>query len=245
MLKKISAQLIIRTVKNREETRALALAFAVKANFHSSQFNNFTYKACAEKFGISRATAKKRITTLREMGLLRDNGKHLVFLSLQEVRVGVKNVLLLPYSQLGNKPVNLNEIEKYIRLQGVFIKQSQIEFSVNTIKAKHEVKSARKLGRVRRKEKKLRGWTGKTDLGQSIKTVMRSSGLKRNKAVELLQWGDRNKFLTKEKRISITNVPAIGLQSGEFLYFAKKREGIFNSHGRIYFVSSTILSFLR
>lgn len=238
MLKKISAQLIIRTVKNREETRALALAFAVKSTYLSSQINNFSYSRLSEMFGISRATAKKRMNTLKTLGLVRENGDHMVFLSLQEIGVGIKNINIQNHKKKVN---NLKEIEKFIRLQAVYIKQTQIDFAVNTIEAKQRVKKNKDLKSLNRRAKKLKDWAGETDRGQSINTVSRISGLSKKSSVELLKWGQEKKFLRKKVRIEATDVSSFG--KIKLLKEVSGKESYFAHNGIIFSVMPTILKF--
>ena len=240
MIKYISASLIQRTINNKEEFRALSLAFAIKAKFTSSQINNFSYSRISEIFGISRGTAKKHITTLRQMGLIRNNDKGIVILALKDKTNKGQNFRVQKYGEV-IKPENLKDIEKFLRLQKVLIKQNQIDFAVNTLKAKDEVETMRDYRKLVRRSKKLHCWAGELDRGQSIKTICNVTGLSNKSSVELLKWGENNKFLTKEKRITKTDMPCFGIDEREIKGLHGGSYFIFK--GSAYFVQPSILNF--
>jgi hypothetical protein len=239
MLIRISEDLIRRSVKDKKEMKALALSFAVKALYKSSQLNNFTYSRIAEIFHISRISAKTRIEILRNMGLVFNNGNHLMFRTLREFGEGNKNINIQNYSSIDIN--NLKEVEKFLRLQGVFIKQSQIEYAVNVQKNILNPSSPQEYKKAKRKSKNIKHWNGETDLGQSINTVMKSSGLGRNSAIKILKWGEDKKLLTKKKRITKL-FSAVGCEDN--FKIPGNRARFFSCKGIVYSVLPTILMFL-
>ena len=239
MIKWMSAQLIQRSINNKEEFRALSLAFAVKVKYRSSQINNFSYSGLAGLFGISRETAKKRINKLREMGLVRDNGKCLIFLSLQEKRYGCKNVEIQKCYGINRN--DLKQIERFLRLQAVNIKQSQINHAINCIKATKTAKTAKELRTAKQNLKKIANWNGNVDCGISINTVKKVSGVGVNKAVELLSWGEKKHFLHKTVRFNKESDIFVG--EDKWKTSKEERKTFFVSHGRVFSVQPTLVKF--
>ena len=239
MIKYISASLIQRTINNKEEFRALSLAFAVKSKYLSSQLNNFSYSRLSDMFGISRNTAKNRINKLREMGLVRQNGKNLVFLSLQELGYGIKNIIIQNHSRVNLN--NLKEAERFLRVQAVYIKQSQIDYAVNCIESTKNAKTAKELRAAHSKLKKIRNWNGRVDRGQSINTVKRVSGTGKNNAVNLLKWGEKKRLLKKNVRIN--EVQHVWQETERWKDSDDMRKSFFISHGRTYLVLPTEIKF--
>jgi hypothetical protein len=242
MLKKMSAQLISRSVKNRDNIRAISLSFAVKSLYRSSQINNFSYQKLSVMFNISRETAKKRILTLKKLGLIRENDKHMIFLSFSEIGVGIKNIYIQNYSKIKNIH-DLKEVEKFIRLQGVFIKQSQIDYAANILKAKECVKTNKERKAISKCTKKLSYWVGSVDRGQSINTVSKASGLSKKSAVELLKWADNKKLITKTLRITPTSFPAFG--ENKISKQMPDQTSYFVHKGCVFSVLPTVLTFSR
>lgn len=239
MIKWMSSRLIQRTINNKEEIKALSLAFAIKAKYKSSQINDSSYSKLASMFSISRETAKKRIGVLRTMGLIKEDGDNILFLSFKDSWENA-NIEIQDYSKIDI--TNLKEIERFLRLQGVYIKQSQIDYAANANEATTTVKSMKELRAAKRRLKKIRHWGGKTDRGQSINTVKKASGLGTNKAVELLQWAEKNKLIEKEvRRVREDSIP---LGDEKWKESAKSRKTYFMSHGFVFSVLPSILIFL-
>ena len=215
--------------------RALSLAFAIKANFRSSQFNNFTYSRVAEMFHIGRETAKHLIVELRDMGLVEDRGPHILIRSLKGKREKDRNLTLQDYSAIDL--YNLKEVEKFLRLQSVALKQSQIDYAANVRKDILSPKSSRDYRRAKRESRKLGHWSGDADRGQSINTVMRVSGLCKNGAINLLKWGESKKLLTKNKRM-VRLGPSVGIED-----FSLERTRVFSWKNQVYSCLPTEITF--
>jgi len=239
MIKKISEGLIRRSVSDKKQMKALSLAFAVKAIYLSSQINDASYSKIAAMFGISRTSAKERIETLKDMHLVLYNDKHLIFKTLREFDQGIKNINIQNYSCIDL--YNLKEVEKFLRLQGVFIKQSQIDYAVNVKKDILNPSSIAKLRSARKKSKKLSHWDGDVDNGQSVNTVMKASGLGRNSAINILKWGEEKGLLTKTKRISKISI-AVGVEDSFKLH--QDRGRYFSYGGFVFRVLPSLLVFL-
>lgn len=217
--------------------RALSLAFAIKANFRSSQFNNFTYSRVAEMFHIGRETAKHLIVELRDMGLVEDRGPHILIRSLKGKREKDRNLTLQDYSAIDL--YNLKEVEKFLRLQSVALKQSQIDYAANVRKDILSPESSRDYRRAKRESRKLGHWSGDVDRGQSINTVMRASGLRRNNAIGLLKWGEKKGLLIKKRRM--IKIGAV-MRTDDF---SIGRTRIFSWKNQTYVCKPTELTFCR
>ena len=232
MLKLIPIKLLLNSVQDRMVLRALSLSFSVKARYRSSQYHRFTYSRIADEYHIGRDKAKKLIAILIEMNLATIQDGNILFGKFKQERG--KQVSLLPYNNIDL--YNLSDIEKYLRLQAVSIKQSQIDYMTNRIQhlrdpgTLKEFKSARKvMGNY--------NWVGEADRGQSINTVSSVSGLGKNKAVDLLKWGEAKGLLSKQKRI--TPISYYLLPEGRY-----NRSTVFTWRGQKYRAQTTLLSFL-
>jgi len=238
MVRIMSESLIRRSVNTPKEIRALSLAFAIKGLYKSSQLNNWSYQKIAMLFHIGRTTAKERIQTLERMGLIKRIDNHLLFLSLKEINHGVKNITIQNYSNIDI--TNLKEVERFLRLQGTFIKQSQIDYAVNVKNDIINPTDLHTFKKAKRLDNKLNDWGGQLDSGQSISTVMKSCGLGRNKSVELLQWAEHMELVKKEKRFHVLS-KQVPLK--ECIYDSKTRKTMFSHKGRVYSCQATILHF--
>jgi len=235
----VSQNLIRASVSDKKAMKALSLAFAVKALYKSSALNDGSYSHIAQLFHIGRTSAKERIQTLLLMGLIRRDGNRIIFLTLKQVGIGIKNVPILDYSNINL--YNLKEVENYLRLQGVCIKQSQIDYAANVHQRIANPTSCKELRTMKRKAENLAYWSGEVDRGQAICTVMRSSGLQRNSAIGLLKWGEDTGLVEKEKRFSQFFADCGSDPSN---IFGKNTRGKFFSwHGLIFFVQPSVLSF--
>jgi len=236
-MKEISQDILKSAIANKRTMRALSLAFAIKANFRSSQFNNFTYSRVAEMFHIGRETAKHLIVELRDMGLVEDRGPHILIRSLKGKREKGRNLTLQDYSAIDL--YNLKEVEKFLRLQSVALKQSQIDYAANVQKDILSPGSSRDYRRAKRESRKLGHWSGDADRGQSINTVMKVSGLCKNGAINLLKWGEKKRLLTKNRRV-VRLGPSMGMED-----FSLGRTHVFSWKNQVYSCLPTELTFTR
>lgn len=219
--------------------KALSLAFAVKALYTSSALNNGSYNHMAKTFHIGRESVKERIQTLQSLGMIRREDDRIIFLSFRQRGEGIKNVPILDYSDIDL--TNLREVEKYLRLQGVYIKQSQIDYAANVQKRITNPSSVKEYRTAKRLVKKMAHWSGEADTGQAVCTVMKSSGLKRNGAMALLRWGEKAGLLEKEKRFS-QFYAARGCDPST-IFDGRTRGKFFVWHGLTFFVQPSILKF--
>ena len=189
--------LLTENIHDRPTVKALSLAFAVKAMYRSSWLKDATYARIAQMFGISRAKAKEYIAILSGLNLIERKGKDILFKGFRHAGK-YKFVSIQDYSKINI--TDLRETEKYLRLQAVKIKQSQIDYAANNIKALGEPESTREYKMAKRYQR-FSGWGREVDEGQSVKTVGKTSGLSKGMAVKLLMWGEAKKLLKKEKRV--------------------------------------------
>lgn len=239
MIRLVSQKLVRVSVSDKKVMKALSLAFAVKALYVSSALNNGSHNHIAKTFHIGRASAKERINTLQSLGLIRREGNRIIFLQFRQRGEGIKNVPIQDYSNVDL--TNLKQVEYYLRLQGVYIKQSQIDYAANVQKRIANPSSCKELRTMKRKAKNMAHWSGEADTGQAVCTVMKSSGLKRNSAIRLLKWGEDMKLLEKERRFS-QFFAACGSNPADIL--GKGTRGkYFVWHGLTFFVQPSILHF--
>ena len=184
-------------VNDRPTMKALSLAFAVKAMYKSSWLKDATYARIAEMFGIGRAKAKEYITILSGLNLIERKGKDILFKGFRHSGKS-KFISLQDYSKIDI--TNLREVEKFLRLQAVKIKQSQIDYATKKIKALNEPESTREYKQAKRYQR-FSGWGREVDEGQSVKTVSKACGLNKGSSVKLLEWGEAKGLLKKEKRV--------------------------------------------
>ena len=232
MLNRMPIILLTEAVKSRTVLRALALSFSIKSRYRSSQYHRFTYSRIAEEYHIGRDKAKKIIAILVEMNLATIQGGNILFGKFKQEKG--KQVVLLPYNNIDL--YNLSDIEKYLRLQAVSIKQSQIDYMANKLQHLNDPSTLKEYQSARKVMKSYH-WAREVDRGQSINTVSKVSGLGKNKAVDLLKWGEAKGLLTKHKRlhpISYYLLPE-GIQD---------KGTVFTWRGHKYLAQTTLLSFL-
>lgn len=227
------------SVSDKKVMKALSLAFAVKALYVSSALNNGSYSNIARIFHIGRASAREMIHTLLSLGLVRRDGKRIIFLRFRQRGEGIKNVKIQNYDNIDL--TNLKQVESYLRLQGVYFKQSQIDYAANVQKRIANPSSVKEMRQMKRKAENMVHWSGAVDTGQAICTVMKSSGLKRNSAIRLLKWGESIMLLEKEKRFS-QFYAACGSDPSD-IFEEKSRGKFFTWHGLVFFVQPSILHF--
>jgi len=236
-MKEISQGILRSAIESKRTMRALSLAFAIKAKCRSSQCNKVTYSRVAEMFDIGRGTAKSLIMELRSMDLIEDRSPHILIKSLKSRGAKDRNIPLQDYSAIDL--CNLKEVEKFLRLQSVALKQSQIDYAANVQKDILSPRCSRDYRRAKRESRKLAHWSGDADRGQSINIVMKVSGLCRNGAINLLKWGEKKKLLTKNKRM-VRLGPAMGMED-----FSIGRTHIFSWKNQVYSCLPTELTFRR
>lgn len=232
MLNRMPIILLTEAVKNRMVLRALALAFSVKSRYRSSQYHRFTYSRIAEEYHIGRDKAKALIAILVDQGLAVVTGDIILFRKFKQNKG--RCISLLPYNNIDL--FDLSEIEKYLRLQAVSIKQSQIDYMANKLQHLNDPSTLKEYQSARKVMKHYH-WAREVDRGQSINTVSKVSGLGKNKAVDLLKWGEAKGLLTKHKRlrpISYYLLPE-GIQD---------KGTVFTWKGHKYLAQTTLLSFL-
>lgn len=239
MIRLVSQNLVRVSVSDKKVMKALSLAFAVKALYVSSALNNGSYNHIAKTFHIGRASAKERINILQSLGLIRREANRIIFLPFRQRGEGIKNVPIQDYSDVDL--TNLKQVEYYLRLQGVYIKQSQIDYAANVQKRIANPSSCKELRTMKRKAKNMAHWSGEADTGQAVCTVMKSSGLKRNSAIRLLKWGENMKLFEKEKRFSQL-FAASGSNPADIIG-RRTRGKYFVWHGLTFFVQPSILHF--
>ena len=234
MLRVLPIRLIQYATEDRSAMQAIALAFSVKSRYRSSQYHSFTYSRIAQEYHIGRGKAKRLISVLRQLNLIGDKGQSIIFHKFSSCIDKGKLFEIQPYNNIDL--FNLTEIEKYLRLQTVYIKQNQIDYAFNRLQHLHEPTTLKEY-RSAKKFARNYSWTGEIDRGQSIATVSRASGLGINNAVDLLRWGEEKKLLVKQKRIQ--RVPFYSLPEGKC-----GRATVFTSHGCKFIAQCSVLSFM-
>jgi hypothetical protein len=233
MLKVMPISLLRDSVKDKVVMRAIALAFSIKSRYRSSRLLRFTYFRIAEEYHIGRATAKRLIGILKTMGLVEESNNTLLFGKFKHYKENVRFFEIQPYDNLDL--FNLIEIEKYLRLQAVYIKQSNIDYAVNRLQHLQNPRTPKQYKSAKRYAQTC-GWNGSIDNGQSINTVSKASGLGINNAVKLLNWGEKKGLLVKHKRIR--RVPFYSLPEGKF-----DRATVFTWHGCKFLAQSSVIKF--
>lgn len=232
MLKLIPIKLLLASVQDRMVLRALSLSFSIKSRYRSSQYHRFTYSRIAEEYHIGRDKAKKLVAILVEMNLATIQGGNILFGKFKQNNGRCIN--LLPYNNIDL--FDLSEIEKYLRLQAVSIKQSQIDYMANKLQHLNDPSTLKEYQSARKVMKNYH-WAREADRGQSINTVSKVSGLGKNKAVDLLKWGEAKGLLTKHKRLRPIGYYLLpeGIQD---------KGTVFTWKGRKYLAQTTLISFL-
>lgn len=177
--------------------KALSLAIFVKERFASSTITNVTIDKLHKLTGLHANTIKKRIKTLKEMGLVKfvgKNNEHLLFESISSSSEH-RNV----YAEFVVFD-NIKDIEKALEALLIVEIQRRKDFAKHTIQSAQnpstleEHKSAKKIC-------KRYGW-GKEyqEFGLSYKGIAKNLGVCVQKAFAIVKFAIEKGFLIKTKR---------------------------------------------
>lgn len=192
----IKARIFYSAQGNAKIIKALALAIYIKKNYVSSTILNYSLNKLHQITGLSYSSLKKRMQTLKELGLIRFEGignSHLVFSSLTtNNKNNRRDISKIICDSVKNIEKSLNilfvlEIQK----RKDFVKHNiQVAFNPTNESLK-EIKKARRLCRNYGYDKEYK------EYGISYKTIAKKLNVGIQKAVELIKFAVKHNILEK------------------------------------------------
>ncbi len=177
--------------RHKEYLKALALAIYIKRHVTSSLIKNWTVSKICSVTGISATTVKKRIQTLRELQLIKELGRHLLFVNMksscQRNNLDISKI----------KDDTVKDIERSLQAILVVIIQQQKNYA--NLQLQHAT-DGRTYEEVKKGqcERKLYGWQHSyTENGLSYKRIAEKLGVCLKSAFDAVAFGIKCGFFSK------------------------------------------------
>lgn len=201
-MRKIRIRILLMMYRRKEILKAVALAIYIKRHTTSSTVANWSISKLARLAGINPATVKKRLAILRELGLVEEQGKRLVFTRLRSSCD--RNNLDISNIQDGK----VKDIEKSLAALLIVIIQRQKEYANLQLQRANNGVSLKDIKKARR-ERKLYGWRPSfVDHGLSYQGIARRLGVCVKTAFDIVKFGVECGFFQKLTHFFRLFVPA-------------------------------------
>ncbi len=225
--------------------KAIAFAIFVKSHVSCSVLKNWSYRDLARLTGCSQATCKKRISALRALHLVRDEGRNLFFKNLKKEKIKNKRGGEYHTAKHSNVPlVNIDyssckSIER--GLEGLVIVEDTrnknyyrrlIELNQNP-RPGDSLSAIKRARRVCRKKGLESGFVG----GEfSYDGIARRIGCSKTKALKVVRYAESVNQIVKIKKDKI-KVESIGknLAKEAVKFFSVKNKNLFATDNNIYY----------
>lgn len=235
-MKGIRRSLIYKMGKKGDKVRkSLSLTIFVKERFTSSTINNYTIDKLHKLTGLHANTIKKRIKTLKDMGLVRFVGKHNEHLLFESISSSSdhRNV----YAEFVVFD-NIKDIERALEALLVVEIQRRKDFAKHTIQSAQNPSTLEEHKRAKKICKRY-GW-GKEyqEFGLSYKGIAKKLGVCVQKAFAIVKFAIEKGFLVKTKRQIQKFIYGIGASSKYF----ENNEYTFCTNNNAYTILANVYS---
>lgn len=176
---------------HKEILKAVALAIYIKENTTSSLVKNWTVNKLRKISKISASTLKKRLQILRELNLVKECGKHLLFVNMKSScnRNNI-DISTIEYT-------SVKEIEKSLSALLIVLIQRQKDYANLQLQHAHNGKTIKEVKQGMR-ESKLYGWFGfYVENGLSYEGIAKRLGICIKTAFETVKFGVKHGFFSK------------------------------------------------
>lgn len=176
---------------HKEILKAVALSIYIKEHTASSLIKNWNVRKIASLGKINPATAKKRLQTLKQIGLVREQGGHLLFIKMKSSCN--RNNIDISLA----KTASVKEIEKSLMALLVVLIQRQKDYANLQLQHAHNGKTIKEVKKGMR-ESKLYGWLGLyVEHGLSYKGIAKRLGVCVKTAFDVVKFGVKHGFFVK------------------------------------------------
>jgi len=178
-------------------SKALSLLIAVKQTYKSSTINNYTTDKLHKITGLHANTIKKRIKTLKEIGLVKFIGKHKEHLLFESVTSSSEHRNV--YADFSTFK-NVKDIEKALLALLIVEIQKKKDFAKHTIQSAQNPSNLEECKRAKKICNRYGYGKEYKEYGLSYKTIAKKLRVCLQKAFEIVKFAIENDFLVKTKR---------------------------------------------
>lgn len=181
--------------RNKPVLKAVALAIYVKEHTCSSLIKDWSVNKIHSLTKMSATTIKKRLATLKELGLVKEEGKHLVFLNMKShCKRNNQDISHFKYTKV-------SDIEHCLQAILVVLIQQQKNYANLQLQHATNGKTSKEVKQGQR-ERKLYGWQHSyIEHGLSYKGIAKKLGVCVKTAFEIVKYCQRMGFLKKVTHI--------------------------------------------
>lgn len=190
-MENIRVKLLLQMYHHKDILKAVALSMYIKVHTTSSLIKDWSvYKIC-KLTGLSQGTVKKRLHTLFDLGLVKEEGSHLLFGRMKSScnRNNI-DISTIDYT-------SVKEIEKGLNALLVVLIQRQKDYANLQLQRAHNGKTLKEVKKGMR-ESKVYGWQGPyVEHGLSYMGIAKKLGVCVKTAFEIVKYGVMRGFFRK------------------------------------------------
>lgn len=188
---KIRVKILFQMYHHKDILKAVALAIYIKEHTTSSLIKDWTVNKISRLSNVSASTIKKRLKTLKELHLVKECGKHLLFINMKS-SCNRNNIDISTI-----KSTSVKDLEKSLMALLVVLIQRQKDYANLQLQHAHNGKTINEVKKGMR-ESKLYGWFGSyVEHGLSYQGIAKRLGICIKTAFETVRFGVQHGFFSK------------------------------------------------
>jgi len=197
-IKRISRELYNECINNTNAIKAIAMLIYIKENHKCSVIKKFTYKRLSIITGLTVYSTKKRMHTLKEMGLYDriNDGNDIIF---KKIRAKISNVRLDKIDMSSIKSIETGLRALYI--VEVQRRKDYVKSAVELTNKVHNGKEYKKA--LKERNRVLRGACKYTDNGISYNYLAKKMNISKKTVSEAIKYGETNGLFKKEHNYNL------------------------------------------
>ena len=239
-IKRISRELYNECINNTNAIKAIAMLIYIKENNKCSVIKKFTYKRLSIITGLTVYSTKKRMHTLKGMGLYDriNDGNDIIF---KKIRAKISNVRLDKIDMSSIKSIETGLRALYI--VEVQRRKDYVKSAVELTNKVHNGKEYKKA--LKERNRVLRGACKYTDNGISYNYLAKKMNISKKTVSEAIKYGVRNKMFEKEYNYNL--IKTFDNKNDEicaFNYFKGQKCKIIMSGLSLFYVAANLYSVL-
>lgn len=204
---KVRRRIFRKMYKNKSVTKALALAIFVKNQIKSSTINNFSYNKLRTVTGLHINTLKKRLTTLKSLGLVEFIGTHKQHLCFKSI---VSSCDHQNVSIKHGKFDTLKDIEMSLFAYLIVELQRNKDYAKHTIQTAKDGHDLEEVKKAKRSCKRYGYGVDFEEWGMSYKGIAKRLGVGIQKAFFAVEFAVKAGLLEKMNRQIQRYVKGVG-----------------------------------
>ena len=197
-IKRISRELYNECINNTNAIKAISMLIYIKENHKCSVIKKFTYKRLSIITGLTVYSTKKRMHTLKEMGLYDriNDGNDIIF---KKIRAKISNVRLDKIDMSSIKSIETGLRALYI--VEVQRRKDYVKSAVELTNKVHNGKEYKKA--LKERNRVLRGACKYTDNGISYNYLAKKMNISKKTVSEAIKYGETNGLFKKEHNYNL------------------------------------------